>query len=98
MREQRGYVFHQGKSWFVRYYDTDHTGKRVQKCEKLKVGYGKEYRTAKSVQPFVAEILAPLNSGLLNPQSTMLVTEFVEKVYLSEYVKKNLRAASVKQY
>jgi integrase len=98
MREQKGYIFHKGTSWFVRYWDTDHTGKRVQICEKLKVGYGGEYRTARSVQPFVAEILAPLNSGLLNPQSTMLVTEFVETVYLPEYVEKNLRAATKKQY
>jgi integrase len=52
----------------------------------------------KSVQPFVAEILTPLNGGLLNPQSTMLVTEFVERIYLSEYVDKNLRAATKKQY
>jgi hypothetical protein len=26
--------------------------------------------------------MAPLNSGLLNPQATMLVSEFVEKIYL----------------
>src|SRR5712692_5359111 len=98
MREQKGYVFHRYGSWFVRYWDTDHTGKRAQVCEKLKVRCGVEYKTRRSVQPFVDEILAPLNSGLLNPQSTMLVTEFVERVYLPEYVKKNLRAATVKQY
>lgn len=66
--------------------------------EKLDVEYGGEYRTRKSVQPFVAEILAPINSGLLKPQSTMLVCEFVEKVYLPEYVEKKLRAATLKQY
>jgi hypothetical protein len=98
MREQKGYVFHRYGSWFVRYCDTDATGKRIQKCEKLKVAYGEEYRTRRSVQTFVSEILAPLNSGLLNPQSTMLVTEFVEKIYLPEYVEKNLRPASLKQY
>src|SRR5216683_593554 len=98
MREQKGYVFHSGNSWFVRYYDTDATGKRVQKCEKLKVAYGGEYRTRRSVQPFIDEILAPLNSGLLNPQATMLVTEFVDTIYLPQYVKKQLRAASIKQY
>jgi integrase len=98
MREQKGYLFHKGSSWFLRYWDTDATGRRVQKCEKLKVSYGGEYKTRRSVQPFIDEILAPLNSGLLNPQATMLVAEFVDKVYLPEYVKKNLRAASVKQY
>jgi integrase len=102
MREQRGYVFHKGKSWFLRYCDDvmqpDGTIRRKQVCKKLKVEYGGDYRTQKSVQPFVAEILTPLNGGLLNPQSTMLVSEFVERIYLSEYVDKNLRAATKKQY
>jgi integrase len=102
VREQRGYIFHQGKSWFVRYYDDvmqpDGTIRRQQVCKKLTVDYGGDYRTEKSVQPFVAEILAPLNSGLLNPQSTMLVSEFVKEIYLGEYVEKNLRAATKKQY
>ena len=86
----------------MRYYDDvmqpDGTIRRQQVCKKLTVGYGGDYRTEKSVHPFVAEILAPLNSGLLNPQSTMLVSEFVEKIYLGEYVEKNLRAAPKKQY
>src|SRR6266436_8621413 len=98
MREQKGYVFHRYASWFVRYWDTDSTGKRVQVCDKLKVAYGGEYKTRRSVQSFVDEILAPLNSGLLNPQATMPVTEFVDTIYLPEYVKKQLHAASIKQY
>jgi integrase len=102
MREQKGQVFHKGKSWFVRYCDdviqTDGTVKRKRVCKKLSVDFCDEYRTRKSVQPFVDEILAPVNGGLLNPQSTMSVTEFVEKVYLREYVEKQLRAATLKQY
>jgi integrase len=102
MKEQKGYVFHKGQNWYVRYYDDvlqpDNTVKRVQVCKKLSVEYGGDYRTEKSVRPFVGEILAPLNSGLLNPQSTMLVTEFIERVYLPEYVVKHLRPASRKQY
>src|SRR5215510_6603709 len=102
MREQKGYVFHRYGSWFVRFMDDvrqpDGTIKRKLVCKKLPVPYGGEYRTKKSVALFVKELLAPVNSGLLNPESTMLVTEFVDSVYLQEYVKKNLRAASVKQY
>jgi integrase len=102
MREQKGYVFHKGSSWFVRYCDdvlqADGTIKRKLVCKKLPVDYCDEYRTRKSVQSFVDEILAPVNGGLLNPQSTMPVTEFVEKVYLPEYVSKKLRAATLKQY
>jgi integrase len=102
MKEQKGYVFHRYGSWFVRYRDDvlqpDGTVKRVQVCKKLDVEYGGEYRTRKSVQPFIAQMLAPLNAGLLNPQSTMPVTEFVERVYLPEYVEKNLRPATRRQY
>ena len=102
MRAQKGYVFHRYSSWFVRYCDNvkqpDGTIKRKLVCKKLDVEYGGEYRTRKSVQPFVDEILAPVNSGLLNPLSTMLVTEFVEKVYLPEYVEKHLRPATQRQY
>lgn len=43
MREQRGYIFHQGSSWFVRYCDSvlqaDGSTKRVQVCKKLNVPY-----------------------------------------------------------
>jgi integrase len=102
MREQKGYVFHKGQNWYVRYYDdvvqADGAVKRVQVCKKLDVEYGGDYRTEKSVRPFVADILAPLNSGLLNPQSTMLVSEFVERIYLPEFVDKQLRPSTRKQY
>ncbi len=101
MREQKGYVFHKGKSWFVRYCDTrrqpDGTTKRKLCCEKLKVAYGGEYRTEKSVRPFVQDLLRPVNSGSLIPMSTMPLVEFIERVYIPEHVEK-LRPASVKQY
>jgi integrase len=102
MREQTGQVFHKGKSWFVRYCDDvmqpDGTIRRKRVCKKLPVGVCDEYRTRKSVQSFVDEILAPVNGGLLNPHSTMLVTEFIEKVYLPEYVTTQLRASTQKGY
>jgi integrase len=102
MREQKGYLFHRYQSWFVRFMDDvrqpDGAIKRKLVCKKLDVPYGGEYRTKKSVQSFAKELLAPVNSGLQNPQATMLVSEFVDTVYLPEYVEKNLRPASLKQY
>jgi hypothetical protein len=68
MREQKGQVFHKGKSWFVRYCDDvmqpDGTIKRKRVCKKLSVDFCDEYRARKSVQSFVDEILAPVNGGL----------------------------------
>ena len=81
-RQQTGYLFHRGKSWFLRYCDDvlkpDGTIKRKLVCKKLDVEYGGDYRTEASVKPFVQEILAPVNAGVLNPSSTMLVADFVE--------------------
>jgi integrase len=107
-RQQKGYVFHRGRSWFVRYCDDvlqpDHTIKRRLVCKKLSVDYideeGKptKYRTLKSVEPFVQEHLDPINRGLLTPQSTMLISEFVENIYLRDFVEKQLRASTQKRY
>lgn len=101
MRQQTGYVFRKGHSWFVRYYDDirqpDGTIKRVQKCERL-ADCDDQHRTKVSVKPLAQDKLAPLNSGLLNPQSTMPVTEFVDTVYLPQYVNQQLRASTRKQY
>jgi integrase len=101
-RQQHGYLFHRGRSWFVRYCDdvlqTDGTIKRKLVCKKLDVEYGDEYRTEASVRAFVQEILAPVNSGLFNPQSTMLISDFVEKIYLPQYADKQLRDSTRKGY
>ena len=102
MREQKGYVFHRYQSWFVRYCDDvkqpDGTIKRKLVCKKLPVPYGGEYRTKKSVAEFVKELLAPINSGKLNPESTQTVTEFVERIYFPEFVNRQLRASTQKMY
>jgi hypothetical protein len=62
MRQQKGYIFHRGKSWFVRYRDDvlqpEGTVKRKWLCKKLPVPYGDQYRTKASVKPFAQEVLA----------------------------------------
>jgi len=101
-RTQKGYVFHKGKSWFVRYCDdvmqSDGTIVRTLVCKKLDVEFGDEYRTRRSIQSFVDDILKPVNSGTLNPQGTIHLVDFVDKHYLPEYVDKELRPASRKQF
>jgi integrase len=86
----------------LRYCDdvlqADGTVKRQLVCKKLSVPYCDQYRTKASVRAFAQELLTPVNSGILAPQSTMLVSDFVEKIYLAEYVEKHLRAATKKQY
>lgn len=101
-RQQSGYLFHRGKSWFLRYCDDvlkpDGTIKRKLMCKKLEVEYGGEYRTEASVKTFVQEILAPVNAGVLNPSSTMLISTFVESIFLPDYADRHLRASTRKGY
>ena len=64
MSEQKGYIFHRGKSWFVRYCDNvlqgDGSIKRKLVCKKLPVSFGDQYRTKASVRSFAQEVLAPV--------------------------------------
>ena len=102
MREQRGNIFRSGKSWFLRFCDnvmeSDGTVVRKVICKKLSVPFCDQYRTKASVKPFAQEILAPINAGQVNPQSTMFITDFVEKIYLPEYVERQLRPSTQKSY
>jgi integrase len=102
MRHQKGYIFHRGKSWFVRYCDdvlqSDGTIKRKLVCKKLDVEYGGAYRTNASVKPFVAEVLKPVNNGTLDVRSTMPIIEFVERIYLPNMAERGNRASTRKGY
>ncbi len=102
MRQQKGYLFHSGRSWFLRYCDnvlqTDGTIKRKLVCKKLDVEYGGKYRSKASVKEFAQEKLKPVNSGLLDVRSTSPIVEFVDKVYFPEFVNRQLRASTQKGY
>jgi integrase len=100
-REQKGHLYRRGDGWFVRYYDdilqADGTVKRTQVSKKLEVSYCDEYRTKKSVRPFAADILAPLNRGVVTVQSTMRIADFIEKEHLPK-IEQRRRASTLKGY
>jgi integrase len=77
---------------------SDGTVKRKLVCKKLPVAYGGQYRTKASVAIYVDDILRLVNSGTLNPQSTMTVADFIDKVYFPQYVTENLRTCTLKGY
>jgi integrase len=100
MRTQKGYTYRQGPSWFLRYNDDvmqpDGTIKRVQVLAKL-APFCDEYRNEKAVRPLAAKILAPINAGDVDPQSTMRIEDFILTTFLPE-VKSTLRRSSYKNY
>lgn len=96
---QRGHIFKFRGKWFVKYYDVQlvngiRASKRV--CKKL-VPVNETYRRKSDVQSLADKILAPINSGAVVPESSMMVSEFIENHYLP-HVKRSLRASTHKDY
>jgi len=102
MRTQKGYTFHRGSSWFVRFMDDvlqgDGSVKRALVCKKLPVPYDGHYKTKKDVRSFVLDIIEPVNSGTMNVQSTMTITQFVEKIHLPKLQQRGRRGTTLKGY
>jgi len=90
-RHQEGQIFRKGNGWYLRYreseYQPDGSLKRVQKCKKL-AEYGGAYRTKSAVRVLADEFLAPLNNGTTTVDSSMSLTDFIEKRYLP-YIKEH---------
>jgi integrase len=102
VRHQKGNILRRGSSWFVRYCDDvrhhDGTIKRKVICKKLPVSFGDQYRTKASVKSFADEILAPVNAGKTNAQSTMRIVDFIDQIYFPEYADVELRPSTRKGY
>ena len=96
---QRGQVFRQNGSWYLRYYEDEiKDGKPVRRrvCQRL-ARYSDEYRSKKDVLPLVDPILSPVNSGLVQPGSSLTIAEFVVKRYFPGREKK-LRPSTLNGY
>jgi len=61
-RHQDGYIFRKGAAWYLRYYEINASGERIQRCRKL-VDYKDRYRSKSDARPLAEEFLRPLNEG-----------------------------------
>jgi integrase len=96
---QRGQVFKRNGSWYLRYYrDELKDGRPVRRrvCERL-ARYSDAYRSKKDVADLIEPVLAPVNSGSDQPESSLTIAEFVEKRYLPSRTR-TLRPSTVKTY
>jgi integrase len=96
---QRGQIFKRGGSWYLRFYrDEIRGGKIVRKriCQKL-APCDDQHPSLASVRSDAAEILSPLNSGRLRPESTQTVSQFVESMYFP-YIQEHKRPSTRKGY
>jgi len=96
---QDGYVFKKRGSWFLRYRDNfliNGVLVRKQTCKRL-TSVSDHYRTRKDVQGLIEEILSPINSGTVKPESTLSIAEFAENHWLP-WARENCKPSTVAGY
>lgn len=96
---QHGHIYRHRNCWYLRYYDSVRENGQVvrkQRCKKL-APFNKNFQTKSSVASLAEKILSPINSGILQPESTETVLNFIELNYLP-HADKALRPSTVKGY
>ncbi len=96
---QQGSIYKKNGAWFGKWrQDEVRNGQvvRVQRHRKL-AEISDRYRTKKDVEPLLAEIVAPLNSGKAKPESTQTVADYYEGFFLP-YIEANLKPSTKHGY
>lgn len=96
---QRGQIYQRCGSWFLRYWEPvfrDGLAERRRVSVKL-AAVDSDYPNRRSVLVLADKVLAPLNSGRVQAESSLTVAVFIENHYLP-YVKIGLRASTYKDY
>ena len=96
---QRGTIIKHNGAFTLLYYDTQfREGKKLRvRVSKKLARVSKEHPTAASVRQLADEILAPLNRRQLQPESAMLLSEFIELRYFPG-MKNELRPSTIHNY
>jgi integrase len=93
---QKGYTYLERGKWRLRWRETDSNGKVITRFATLATK-DENYPSKRSVQLLAQKHLEPLNAGRTQPDSLMLVADFIEKNYLP-FVQQNLRPSTYKDY
>ncbi len=98
-RQQQGYIWRKGQGWYGRWWEdalVNGDVVRKQRCKKL-AEYSDRYRSQKDVRPLLDDYLRPLNTGRTKPESTLTITEYVERFYLP-YAQDNCKPSTYSGY
>lgn len=96
---QNGFLFKKSGGWFLRYRDdviVDGQVQRKQKCKRL-ANVSDKYRTEKDLEGLRNDVLGPINSGKVKPESTLTVAEFAEERWLP-WARENCKPSTVAGY
>jgi integrase len=94
-RQQSGYIWRVGKSWFGRWReDALIDGKVIRKQQSRRLAdYCDRYKTERDVRPLLDDILRPLNQGRADVRSTLTLASFVTNFYIP-YTRENLKPST----
>ena len=96
---KRRYIWRKGQGWYGRWWEdvlVNGDVVRKQRCKKL-AEYGNRYRSEEDVRPLLKDYLRPLNEGRTKPESTLKITEYVERFYLP-YAQDNCKPSTYSGY
>ena len=96
---QQGFIYKSRGSWFLKYRDdVIENGQivRKQQCKKL-AAVCDRYRVEKDLHGLRDEILGPINSGKVRPESTLSVAGFADKNWLP-WARENCKPSTVAGY
>jgi hypothetical protein len=96
---QRGYIYKRRGSWLLRYWEPvlrEGATSKVRRAVKL-APVNKDFPSKRSVLLLAEKVLAPLNSGQVQPESSLTVAHFIDVYYLP-HVKRELRLSTYKDY
>jgi len=96
---QRGHIYKRRGSWLLRYWEPVHhegTVRKVRRAVKL-APVNDDFPSKRSVLLLAEKILAPLNSGRVQAESSFTVNHFIDVYYLP-HVKRELRPSTYKDY
>jgi integrase len=98
-RQQIGYIWKVGGSWYGRWRDNVVEGNQVvrKQCSAKLADVCERFRTKADVRPLLAEKLRPINEGRSHPDSTQSVAQYVELHYLP-FVEENFKPSTCAGY
>jgi integrase len=98
-RQQSGYIWKVGRSWFGRWReDVLEDGRVLRKQRSARLAdVCDRYRSKSDVRPLLVEKLRPINEGKARPESTLPIAEFVTCHYLP-FVEENYKPSTVAGY
>jgi integrase len=91
---QRGHLYKDNGSWFLKFYDLQHDGMKVaRKARTTRLGRVSEFASEHAARLAADKFLEPFNNKRTTPEASQRLKDFIEQFYLP-HVEKELRRST----